>query len=267
MEAGFLEGKAGPVFHVLHLPDGPSIRGAVLFVPPLAEELNKSRRMVSLQARRLAQAGYAVLIPDLYGCGDSGGDFGDADWDLWLDDLARCSEHLETRCPAPFMVWGVRAGCLLAGDFLATRAQPVTAAIFWAPVTNGEQHLTQFLRLRMAAGLMSGQKEGTAQLRAQLDAGEPLEVAGYTLAPKLAARLAAARLQRPHAEAIEWFEVAAQDTAPLPPASERLIERWREEGAAVTATVVAGDAFWSTQDIIEVPQLLEATMQRLEAFP
>lgn len=56
MEAGFLEGKAGPVFHVLHLPDASSIRGAVLFVPPLAEELNKSRRMVSLQARRLAQA-------------------------------------------------------------------------------------------------------------------------------------------------------------------------------------------------------------------
>ena len=266
MEAGFLEGKAGPVFHVLHRPDGPSVRGAILFVPPLAEELNKSRRMVNLQARRMAQAGYAVLIPDLYGCGDSGGDFGDADWDLWLDDLARCSDHLEACCPAPLVVWGLRAGCLLAGDFLAARAEQAAAAIYWSPVTNGEQHLTQFLRLRMAAGMMGGQKEGTAQLRAQLDAGEPLEVAGYTLAPGLATRLAAARLQQPQADAIEWFDVAAQDTAALPPASERLIERWREQGGAVTATVVGGDAFWSTQDIIEVPQLLEATTQRLESL-
>ena len=263
MEAGFLEGEAGQIFHVLHLPNGRPVRGAALFVPPFAEESNKSRRMVNLQARRMAQAGYAVLIPDLYGCGDSGGDFGDADWDLWLDDLARCGALLEARCPAPFMVWGLRAGCLLADQFLAARAQPATAAIYWAPVANGEQHLTQFLRLRMAAGLMGGQREGTAQMRLQLDAGEPLEVAGYTLAPRLAAGLAAARLRPPHADALEWFEVGAQDAAPLPPASERLIARWGEEGVGVTATVVGGDAFWSTHDIVEVPQLLDATLRRL----
>ncbi|WP_019583319.1 hydrolase 2, exosortase A system-associated [Thioalkalivibrio sp. ALE16] len=266
MEAGFLEGKAGPVFHVLHRPKGPSVRGRVLFFPPFAEELNKSRRMVNLQARRMAQAGYAVLIPDLYGCGDSGGDFGDADWDLWLDDLARCNDHLEAWCPAPLLVWGLRAGCLLAGDFLAARAEQAAAAIYWAPVTNGEQHLTQFLRLRMAAGMMGGQKESTGDLRSRLRDGEALEVAGYTLAPALAERLAIARLEQPRAASVAWLDIAAQDDAPLPPASERMVERWREAGAAVDARVVGGDAFWSTQDIIEVPRLLEATTQCLEAL-
>ncbi|MBK8384562.1 MAG: hypothetical protein IPL11_02315 [Candidatus Accumulibacter sp.] len=41
---------------------------------------NKSWRIVPLQARALATAGYAVLQIDLMGCGDSSGDFGDATW-------------------------------------------------------------------------------------------------------------------------------------------------------------------------------------------
>ena len=36
-------------------------RGAVVYVHPFAEELNKSRRMAALQARAMAAAGYAVV--------------------------------------------------------------------------------------------------------------------------------------------------------------------------------------------------------------
>ena len=39
-----------------------------------AEEMNKARRMAALQARLLAENGYAVLQIDLHGCGDSSGD-------------------------------------------------------------------------------------------------------------------------------------------------------------------------------------------------
>lgn len=266
MEASFLDGRAGPIFHVVHRPADRAPRGSVLFVPPLAEEMNKSRRMINLQARRLAQAGFAVLIPDLYGCGDSGGDFADADWDLWLDDLRRCSEHLDQFGNGPRLVWALRAGCLLAGDLLAEYREPAAGVLYWAPVTNGEQHLTQFLRLRVAAGMMSGQKESTRALRTGLQEGEALEVAGYTLSPALAERLAAARLEQPRAGSVAWFEVAAEGDAPLPPASERLVERWREASTSVDTRVVAGDAFWSTQDIIEVPDLLDATQEAVEAI-
>lgn len=266
MEAGFLNGQAGPVFYVLHLPGDRTPRGSILFVPPLAEEMNKSRRMVNLQARRMAQAGFAVLVPDLYGCGDSCGDFADGAWDTWLEDLLRCSEYLDTRAPSPRVIWALRAGCLLATELLARRDESALAALLWAPVTNGEQHLTQFLRLRMAAGLMGGQKESTKALRARLQEGEALEVAGYTLSPALAERLAAARLGLPRAASIAWFEVAAENAAAVAPASERTMERWQAEGAHVRATVVGGEAFWSTQDILEVPGLLDATMESLKAI-
>lgn len=261
MEAGFLEGTRGAVFHVLHPSAVEPIRACVLYVHPFAEELNKSRRMAALQARRFAAAGFSVMMPDLHGCGDSAGDFGDARWEGWLDDLDRCLDRLQQHQSAPLIVWGLRTGCLLLGDWLRSRNIAPPATVYWQPVTNGELFLTQFLRLRMAAGMLGGQKETTAQLRARLDAGETLEVAGYDLSPQLAASLAAARLTPPPAGPVIWLEVNA--TGELPPASQRLVDSWREQGVAVDTAVAGGEPFWTTQEISEVPALLDATLDRL----
>jgi len=264
--AGFLGGSQGPVFHVIHEHTAAPLRGCVLYIPPFAEELNKSRRMAALQARRLAGAGYRVMLPDLYGCGDSGGDFSEASWQLWLKDLSLCLDHLRESAPdAPVIIWGLRAGCLLLDDLLrANEGIAPAASLLWQPVPNGELFLTQFLRLRMAAGMMGGAKETTAQLRARLAAGEVLEVAGYGLAPALAEGLAAARLAAPRGGPVYWFEVAQGEEPAMAPASARMIEAWREQGVKVSSVVVQGEPFWATQEIREVPGLLDETLRCLE---
>ena len=55
-------------------------------LPPFAEEMNHSRRMATLQAHRLAALGIDVLVVDLFGTGDSAGDFADARWETWQED-------------------------------------------------------------------------------------------------------------------------------------------------------------------------------------
>jgi len=264
--AGFLGGSQGPLFHIIHEPTAAPLRGCVLYIHPFAEELNKSRRMAALQARRLAGAGYRVMLPDLYGCGDSGGDFSEASWDLWLKDLSLCLEHLRASAPqAPVILWGLRTGCLLLGDLLrADEGITPAASLLWQPATNGELILTQFLRLRMAAGMMGGAKETTAQLRARLEGGEVLEVAGYGLSPALAIGLAGARLAPPRGGPVCWFEVAQGEDPAMSPASARVIEAWRGEGVNVRSAVVRGEAFWATQEIREVPGLLDETLRCLE---
>ena len=265
MQAGFLDSRQGAVFYILHPPVTELVRGCILYSPPFAEELNKSRRMVALQARQLAAAGYAVLLLDLYGCGDSGGEFEAATWSVWQDDLDTALGYMQQQYTAPLIVWGLRTGCLLLSNWLNQRQIQPAATLFWQPVLNGELFLTQFLRLRVAAGLFSGQKETTAQLRARLDAGETLEVAGYALNSTLAQQLAAARLNPPPAGEVIWLEVSQSDTGTLPPASQRLVDAWRGQEYRVDTAVVSGEAFWTTQQIIEVPDLLALTQHYLQS--
>ncbi|OOG22752.1 hydrolase 2, exosortase A system-associated [Thioalkalivibrio denitrificans] len=260
MEAGFMEGARGGIFYVLHPPVG-LLRGAVLYAHPFAEEMNKSRRMAALQARLLAAHGFAVLMPDHYGCGDSAGDFGEATWDGWIDDLAAAAELLHSRYNAPLTLWGLRTGCLLLSELLARGIAP-ERCLFWQPVTSGELYLNQFLRLRTASEMMAGGKESVKALREALARGETLEVAGYMLSPALAQPLAGARLAPPACPA-HWMEVVMDEGAELPPASCRVVDAWRAEGASVSVSTVPGEPFWNTQEIREVPALLDASLKCL----
>lgn len=261
LSAGFLKGSRGPLFYTLHSTStSPRCRGVVLVAQPFAEEQNKSRRMVALQARALALDGWVVMVPDLYGCGDSHGDFGEADWQGWLDDLDACLTHLRRTHAGPVVCLGVRAGCLLLSQFAQQRdaLEPV-ATIFWQPVLDGNLFLMQFLRLRVAAGMIGGNKESTRDLRARLTAGESLEIAGYMLSSKLASGLAESRLEAPRTGAVHWFEVVSSDDAGLSVQSSKCIDEWRSSGIEVHATTCTGEPFWSAQEIREVPSLIELT--------
>lgn len=260
MEAGFFEGSRGRIFHVLYEPTGTPCRGCVLYVHPLAEELNKSRRMSALLGRQLAAAGYAVMMPDLYGCGDSEGDFSEARWGTWLEDLAQSATMLRTRFGGPLTLMGLRSGCLLVRDLLAVGKESVAGIVFWQPVASGELALVQFLRMRMAAGMIGGNRETTTDLRRRLEAGETLEVGGYRLAPPFARELAGAQLLPQCPCDVHWFELAQGENAELSPGGARAVENWREHGCEVHTAVIEGDPFWNTHDITEVPALLERTL-------
>lgn len=265
----FLPGSHGRLHAVHHRPaDGTPPRGGVLCLAPFAEEMNKSRRMLTLAARRLAADGWGVLIVDAFGCGDSEGDFADARWDVWLDDYAACARLLQTRHPGRLVLWGLRTGALLAAELAAGGRCSVDALLYWQPVPAGELALTQFLRLRLAAGLMDGSKETAASLRERLQAGESLEIAGYELHPQLADALGRSRLLPPPAGVpVHWLELVA-DTARTPSvAARRLIDDWCAAGHAVHAAHVVGDAFWATQEIAVAPALVDATAAALAGLP
>lgn len=262
-EPFFLEAEQGRRFCLFHPPAGPC-RGAVLYAAPFGEEMNKARRMAALQARDLAARGFGVLLLDLHGCGDSSGDFGDARWDIWKDDLARGHQWLHTRLGRAVSVWGLRLGALLALDYARGAALPVANLMLWQPVQNGATFLTQFLRLRIANDMLAEGKEkggGTQALRAALHAGEVLEVAGYALAPALAASiesLDAAALSVSTCP-VHWFEAVQAEGRPLSPAGTKVLAAWQSSGVAAEVHLVTCPAFWATQEVTECPALIDAT--------
>lgn len=266
LEAFFLPTDQGERFCLAHAPTGAP-RGAIVYVHPFAEEMHKSRRMAALQARALAARGWLVLQVDLFGCGDSAGDFGEARWETWAHDVRAGLDWVRAQAPGPLALWGLRLGATLACELAADPALGVGRVVLWQPVASGEQFLSQFLRLRLAAEMLGGGAATSApgELRAQLAQGHTLEIAGYDLHPHLAAAIERAQLVslRPAVKRVDWLEVGAEAAATVRPGSQRVVERWRAERVDVRTRAVAGEAFWSTLEIAECAALLEATEEAL----
>ena len=113
VSAEFLEGPSGSLFTLTHCAE--SSRGAVVWVPPFAEEVNKCRRMMSLQSRAMAAAGFSVFQFDFFGTGDSSGHFAEVDVNVWSNDLDFLIKHASRVCPqVPLVLLCCRFGALLA---------------------------------------------------------------------------------------------------------------------------------------------------------
>lgn len=267
-EPFFLPAGGGERFCIFHRASGVPL-GHVLYVHPFAEEMNKSRRMAALQARAFCARGYNVLQMDLLGCGDSSGDFGEARWALWKDDVRTAHRWLRRYAEAPVHLWGLRVGALLAADCAREEHKSFASLLMWQPVISGAQFMTQFLRLRLGSEMLSGAAPGagTEELRAQLTAGKALEIAGYELAPELASaieRLALAGLAPMNVPA-RWFEVNAEATPS--PALQRAAQAWSAAGAEVHMHAVRGEPFWSTVEITECAELIAATSGAMDLTP
>jgi exosortase A-associated hydrolase 2 len=252
-------------------------RGALVYVHPWAEEMNKSRRMAALTARALATDGWAVLQLDLHGCGDSGGDFADASWDSWVEDTVVAVQWMRQRHPGlPIWLWGLRAGALLCAA-AARRVQTDAHLLLWQPVHQGRQVLQQFLRLKAAAQLAQGGGKAILDaLRAELLAGRHVSIAGYALGPALAKGLEAAVLAPPGVadgvigapvRQLVWIEVTSQQEPALSPMAQTSLPRWREAGWHTTAAAISGAPFWQTTEIETAPALIAATREALLAGP
>lgn len=256
----FLNGKRGRQFS-LYVP--PKNKEKVfLCLPSFAEEMNRCRVMVAMQARLLAGKGYGCLLLDYYGTGDSEGDFSDTSWASWHQDVLTTIEWLSEQGHNDVVLWGVRTGALLAAEIATESIPGISSLLFWQPVLNGEQFLTQFFRIRLAMLMDRGEpKESTQQMRANLHSGNNLEVAGYEITRELVEELDKKRLSsyQDIAVPINWFELVLGDDEDLSLASQKAIDSWRQNDIKVVTHKYQGPAFWQLHERELTPELLAKT--------
>ena len=255
---------AEPARFCLLLSAGARPRGLVVHVAPFAEELNKTRRMVSQQARRLAAEGFSVLLPDLLGCGDSPGHFEDATWADWQRDVTASAAWLRRQHPErdpPLWLWGTRLGSLLAAECAA--ACQSQGLLLWQPVFDGTKHLHQFLRIAdTQTGPLASSHPVQARAAQRLEAGASVDVAGYRITPALARGIRAARAPAPSCPVICVQQRLPQGGAPVS------TELAGIPGASATASALrmleaSGPAFWHQVEAEDAADWWSVTTQAM----
>lgn len=262
----FLEFNGRRLFAVEMIPTGPCT-GAVLYLPPFAEEMNRLRSHAAAQARAFAALGLRTLLLDHYGTGESEGGTADVDWTIWRDDSMAAARWLHEQSGHTPTAWGARTGALLAAELAADSSAPVSRLLFWQPVSDGQVFLTQYLRLRIASQVVSdGERETTEMLLQRLHAGEVVEVAGYPLTGGMADALAQRRLGsllQHGRQPVAWIEVVAKPEQPLAPASRRVLQDLAE-GRAVQSRAAACPMVWQVAKRVDAPELIAATLDSMQ---
>ena len=225
--------------------------------------MNRCRALAAEQANAFAAAGYACLLLDYFGTGDSAGELSEATWDIWHADVLAAAEWLEGKTKLPVSLWGCRLGALLATDVASSAPSRFKHLIFWQPIIDGKLYLTQFLRLRVAFLMDRGlPAETTEQMRAQLSAGSSVVVSGYALPPGIANAVDKLRLQESQGLAtcqIDWLENVSEPGRPLAPPSQKAIEVLLQKGHRVNVQAFTAPPIWQLHERDKAPDLLEKT--------
>ena len=223
--------------------------------------MNRCRSMLALQAQAWADVGYGSLLLDLHGTGDSAGEYGDARWQHWLDDIHLATRWLSEQPGGCSHFLAIRLGAGLAAAALRDQAAGVRGLVLWQPVADGKQHFTQFMRVKMAAQMDRPDlpKETTGSMRAQLSAGQPIEVAGYEIHPELARALDSMQLGAlppPAGTRVLWLEQPPPGATELAPASAQALRSWQAGGLDVLWRPFEGPSFWQQHERVLAPALI-----------
>ena len=267
LQPGYLDGTKGRLFTLYNLPENKQ-QVVFLFLPSFAEELNRCRVMVAMQARQMVAQGHGCLLLDYYGTGDSEGDFSETCWSQWQQDLNTAWQWLQKQGYQNIALWGLRTGALLAISEAVSHPERYQRVLLWQPVLDGKQFLTQFLRVRIAMLMDRGMKKETTQdMRNSLQQGESVEVAGYEITEKLVAELDRQKMKdyavSDASPVIDWFEVVMSPDAELPFASQQVLNIWKDQHVDCRVHTFTGPFFWQLHERELTPDLLNKTNQVL----
>lgn len=251
------EGHRSPVLRWRPLG---TTRAQAVFFPPFGDEMNQSRRMFRLAAEALAVRGVASCVFDLLGTGDSSADFSDATVSAWLDDGRRMLEAAQG-ANVPILLIGCRLGVALAAKASQCLSQPAALLIGWAPLLQGSQQLNGLLRAAKVAGM---NRPEAPDPKARWAAGDVSWLAGYPISPVLAEQLRSLdATPAPRAERAVLFELRPLHDGTTLAVSEGLRRRadaWTGQGVPTESSALPGPAFWNVADLVDAPQLIDATV-------
>ena len=237
-------------------------RKAVIFVPPFAEEMNRSRRMYVLCARLLAGIGIDCVCFDYAGTGDSEGKWGSFSIVDWQENLKDVYQSVCQTGISDISLIGVRFAALQIAHTLAAAELKINKCVLWDPIESGETYMRQLIRMKIAAAMAEESKKiSTKDVLAEVEEQGSIEIGGYLLTDTMINTINELSLSG----TIDKL-IAATDLHWM------TLSRVNREGAATTPACVPKDLvdklsmhlirdtkFWMQQEVTISPLLLRST--------
>ncbi|MCG8611335.1 MAG: hydrolase 2, exosortase A system-associated [Pseudomonadales bacterium] len=275
IEPFFHPTSSGEIFLLKRSPDEVKSSSVLVFVPPFAEEANKSRHSISLMASRLAEAGIASVYFDYFGSGESQGHFHDGSVTRYTEDLVSVVELLKSQGYESITLLGIRCGALIALN--AAKTLDIDRLLFWNPVLNGKLWVNQFFRLRIAASMASGDAQNVSAktIREELEAQQYTEIAGYRVSQTFVDEMESTSLETILEDIAQsrntvnilcnttLFEVNSLSDNAVTPVLGKAADLLRAKNVNVQVIAIPGDQFWMTQEITLNTALFDDTLNQL----
>lgn len=233
---------------------GSAARGSIVIVPAFAEEMNRTRRTNAWIARELSALGYRVVLFDLSNTGDSSGDFAEATYANWCDDVLQVCGQIDKQSDS-LDVLTTRFGSLLLSSVIEKQEFKINRACLIAPLLSGSDMMQEFLKIRVAKSIFEGKRESVKSLTESLGSGGSLDVSGYQLTEQLYASLAGLELHKESFASMEKVLTifCRRDIKNGSGTSQNATELALDLGERATTKVIKCQPYWA-QELAEISE-------------
>ncbi len=246
--------------------EGVGSQQTVIFVPPFAEEMNRSKRMYVLCARLLADAGIHSICFDFAGTGDSSGEWGDYSYQDWKQNLIDVYQFAKKITPTINLIT-LRDSALISLDLIKLNEIHIDKCVMWDPIDNGEVLIRQLVRMKIASAMADDLKKITTQeVSESIEKEGYLEVGGYHVSSDLIDCIKSQKISDGFEDALNSAELhwmttgksnnSAKQQLPISLAKLDLSEKLL---AQLTLHSVNDVRFWMQQEVTISPVLLRET--------
>ena len=271
----FFTHRGARLYGVLHLPDQTVCARRVGFVLclPLHDEGVRAYRALVEFARELAGRGFAALLFDYRGCGESEGEFEELSLGTCAEDIRAAIELLMEEaevdaCGLVGLRLGATAAALAASD--PAVGERVSRLILWSPVVDTRGYFRDLLRSRQFTEFCCfGRTRSTMQaLTSVLEAGEAVDLQGYRVGRQLyqecvlAPPLEGAWSYQGDALIVDVLTKTGRDKS-----VSRLWQTISSANIRAAYRTVPGYPFWEIPRVAMPTALYETTFRWIESLP
>lgn len=254
----FIEGEVR-LFGMLFLPEAEHRKSTgFVVVHPFAEEKKSAHHTLVELSRELYYKGYAVLMIDLRGCGDSEGSFAHVQLSDWLDDIGRALETLKLHTGLPNLgIIGLRFGAFLSMCY-SKRHSGVLKHIWIEPVVYPVDYLRKSLRHKQMKELCTGGVviSNRDVLLQSLEDEKSVDFDGYEIGSGLFMDLSVEQEKQNLADIPEYIRECVVVSVSMSGKTSKTVQEICAVGEGMKQISVKMELFWNKVEDVDSTELI-----------